>query len=361
MNFIEGDIINNKYRIIELMGGGTMGKVYKAENINMRKPVALKILHGDVAANPEYQKRFMREARSAAALEHSNICTVMDFDTTENGLPYIVMELLIGETLTQRIQTHGSLSPLESVRIMRQLMGALSCAHEGGVVHRDVKPDNIFLIQREGRSDFVKLIDFGIAHIDNPDGDLKTLTQAGTLYGTPQYISPEQAEFGTVDFHADLYAAGIIFYEMLTGKPPFTGKNYIELLMRHVNEPPPHISEKMCQGARIDAIIQRLLKKNPNERYGSALEVLPLLDDIIVHMSTGSSNDTELQSALASSSMNLSVQGLKKILTDGSGDDAKTGLKSLSSAKRLVLLITVTIVVLILILVAVLMFKFLAV
>lgn len=353
MNFSEGDIINGKYRIIELIGGGAMGKVYKAENINMHKPVALKILHGDVASNDEYQKRFMREARSAAALEHSNICTVMDFDTTETGLPYIVMELLTGETLSERIRSQGSLNPLESVRIMRQLMGALSCAHEGGVVHRDVKPDNIFLIQREGRSDFVKLIDFGIAHIDNPDGDLKTLTQAGTLYGTPQYISPEQAETGIVDFHADLYAAGIIFYEMLMGTPPFSGKNYIELLMHHVNDPPPHISEKLCQGSRIDAIIQRLLKKDPNERYGSALEVIPLLDEILVLMSAESSNDSELHAAIASRSMNLDVQGLQN-MADGSSEDS---FKSFISEKRLAVVIAGIIVFLILILAIVIVVK----
>lgn len=331
MNYNPGDIIGGKYQILDLIGGGAMGAVYKAENLNMKKQVAIKVLHGDFAEQQEYQTRFMREARSAAALEHSNICTIMDFDTTADGDSYIVMELLAGETLKQRIARLGSLTPNAAVRIMRQLIGALSCAHKNGIVHRDIKPDNIFLIEREGADDFVKLIDFGIAHIESPEGDLKTLTQVGQIYGTPQYISPEQAEGDPVDHRADLYAAGVIFYEMLTGQPVFVGKNYIELLLKQVNEPAPHLPDDIMYSNKMDVIIQKMLAKKPDDRYNSALEIIPLLDEILIKMSND--NPSSLAN-LGSHSLVMSLQSLKSEMNSGDNSTPENIIDALPRSKR---------------------------
>ncbi|MBR4984589.1 MAG: serine/threonine protein kinase [Proteobacteria bacterium] len=280
MQYNTNDIIGGKYRIVDLIGGGAMGAVYKAEHELMGKAVALKILHGDFADNEEYCSRFSREAQAAATLDHQNICSVMDYDTTEEGVSYLVMEYLDGETLKSRLARVGSLSPSTAIHIMDQLLSALACAHACGIVHRDVKPDNIFLIQREGRDDFVKLIDFGIAHIDNPRGEDKTMTHAGMIYGTPQYLAPEQALGEAVDHRTDLYACGCIFYEMLMGVPPFEGKNYIELMNKQISEDPPHLDRSIAQWERLDAVIQKLLNKAAEIRYQSAQEVKQELEAI---------------------------------------------------------------------------------
>ncbi len=310
MNYNSGDILSGKYRIIDILGGGAMGTVYRAEHLKMQKTVAIKVLHGDFADKDEYKKRFRREAQAAASLEHSNICTVMDYDTTEQGDSYIVMELLAGETLKKRLERMGRLSALASVRIARQLMGALSSAHQVGIVHRDVKPDNVFLIQREGCDDFVKLIDFGIAHIENSGGDLKTLTQAGQIYGTPQYISPEQAQGDPVDHRADLYAAGVILYEMLVGHPPFDGKNYIDLLIKQVNDPAPHLPSDIPQYQLLDGLVQGLLQKDPNDRYQSAMDIIPKLDEALLLLSADGAQNGDLSSILSSHSLSISMQAL---------------------------------------------------
>ncbi len=280
-----GDIIAGKYRICCEMGGGAMGTVYRAEHELMHRPVAIKILHGEAARNEEIVKRFRREAQAAASLEHPNICTVIDFDVLESGDFYLVMELLEGEPLSTRLERAGRLQPIDAVRIMRQLLSALQCIGDQGIVHRDIKPDNIFLVSRNGIDDIVKLFDFGIAHDEHCDGDMRTLTQAGQIYGTPQYISPEQVVGNKVDHRTDLYASGVVFYEMLMGEPPFTGKNYVELLHKHLSAVPPHVAPDLPQSAAFDAIIQKLLSKKPEDRYACANDVNAALDDITLALS----------------------------------------------------------------------------
>ena len=312
MRYQPGDILNGKYRIVELIGGGAMGEVYRAEHLTIKKLVAIKIMHGEQVENSESIMRFRREAQAAAMLDHSNICAVTDFDTTERGDFYLVMELLIGETLKLRLKREGKFDPINAVWIMHQLLSALQCAHSHGLVHRDVKPDNIILIQREGRNDFVKLIDFGIAHQDNPEGDSNELTQAGQIFGTPQYLSPEQALGDPIDFHADLYASGIILYEMLVGVPPFNGTNYIELLHKQISELPPHLPENIDDFEDLDAVIQVLLQKSPSDRYGSADEVISALDEIILnsHSSSASPDAMALKASIAGASINRNIQSL---------------------------------------------------
>lgn len=287
MSFQAGDIIADRYRLLDTIGDGAMGAVYRAEHMLMNKTVAVKILHANVSNNNEMVERFKREAQSAASIEHANICTVTDFDTTESGDFFLVMEFLEGETLQARIERKGKLSALTSIRIMQQLLSVLECAHGKGIVHRDVKPENVFLIQRDGSDDFVKLLDFGIArskHLSDKAGE--ALTQAGLIYGTPQYISPEQACGKTIDFRADLYACGVILYEMVSGERPFNSDNLVKLLHMHSFDTPPALSIGIVEESqRFNAIIQRLMKKNPDDRYQSAGDVMLALDDILVNLS----------------------------------------------------------------------------
>ena len=280
MFYKAGDKVNNKYLIIEKLGNGAMGEVYRAEQMSLHKQVALKLMHVHLTENPESLGRFKREARAAANLEHPHICVVTDFDKTEQGDFYIAMEYLQGETLKSRLAREGTIELRSVFRIMDDLLSALQCAHENNVIHRDVKPDNIMLKNREGRNDFVKLIDFGIAHADAMHSSMNgPLTEAGKVYGTPQYLSPEQVMGDPVDCRADLYSCGCTLYEMLMGAPPFEGHSYMILLNKHLSLEPPHLNEFPCS-EQLDVVIQKLLQKDPNDRYGSALEVRNILNAI---------------------------------------------------------------------------------
>lgn len=279
------DTINGKYRLIESVGGGAMGEVFKAEHIRMQKIVAIKILHSDVGENSEMIERFKREARAAAAIDHANICNVMDFDVTEKGDFYLVMEYLEGDTLKKRIQEKGKIPPNEAVFILLQLLSVLQAAHEKGIVHRDIKPDNIALLSKEGTDDFVKLLDFGIAHeegaVQTEDSDEVLKTKMGLMYGTPEYIAPEQANGLEIDGRVDLYACGIILYEMLTGHVPFQSESFVNVIHQQLFAPPPHLDDPQmeCMG-ELDAVIQKLLNKDRDKRYLSAEEVIRVLVDL---------------------------------------------------------------------------------
>jgi serine/threonine protein kinase len=234
---------------IELVGQGGMGAVYKARQKQLDRMVALKILPDARAESGAFAERFMREARSLAKLNHTNIVTVYDFGHTESGLYYFIMEFVEGTNLRDVIEA-GKLSPPEALAIIPQICEALQFAHQEGIVHRDIKPENI-LIDKKGR---VKIADFGIAKLlDNPD-DQFTLTQAGHKMGTPHYMAPEQIEHPhQVDHRADIYSLGVVFYEMLTGELPL-GKF----------EKPSH---KVHIDIRLDDVVLRTLEKEPNRRY----------------------------------------------------------------------------------------------
>lgn len=270
------EIVANRYQILSCIGEGAMGVVYKAEHVLMKKIVAIKILHAQVSQQKEIVARFQREAQAASSIDHPNICAVTEFDYTAEGDFFLVMEYLEGETLHDRINRLGALSPMQSLSIAVQALSALQKAHELGIVHRDIKPENIFLVQRNDDAAFVKLLDFGIAHNTAFDGEQR-LTQTGMIYGTPQYLSPEQATGTEVGLKSDLYSIGIILYEMLCGKPPFEAENLIALLQKHISEKPPLLKKGGAQfnlTHRFDAIIQKLLKKSPQDRYKSAADVV---------------------------------------------------------------------------------------
>ena len=287
MSYQPGDWIADKYQLIESIGGGGMGEIFKAEHALMHRTVAIKILHKEITGSAEMIERFKREATSAAAIEHANNCTVLDFDLTADNDFYLVMEYLEGETLKKRIHEKGVIPPKDAVFIMQQLLSVLQCAHDLGIVHRDIKPDNIILINRDNTNNFVKLLDFGIAHRDNNSAitdkeEGTSLTQAGFIYGTPEYIAPEQANGQTIDHRVDLYACGIILYEMLTGVVPFQSDSIINVLHQQIYAEPPHIdTEHIKNGAQFDAIIQKLLAKKPEDRFQSAREVTEALQEIV--------------------------------------------------------------------------------
>ena len=280
MSYKPGDILKDRYVIQEVLGQGSMGEVYRAEHVTIHRQFAIKLMQVHLAEKADAMARFKREANAAAQLEHPHICQVTDFDSTENGDFYIVMEYLKGETLRDRLKRNGTIEIRSVFHIMDDLLCALECAHASGIVHRDIKPENISLINRDERDDYVKLIDFGIAHADKPGDDHGTLTQLGQVYGTPQYLSPEQVMGHPVDFRADLYSCGCTLYEMIEGAPPFDGDNYVLLLNKHLVLDPPHLKREFPCADEVDAVIQKLLMKHPEDRFGTAREVRVVLTEI---------------------------------------------------------------------------------
>ena len=281
MTYVPGDTLKDRYLIKEKIGTGSMGEVYRAEHLTLHKQVAIKLMHLHIAEHPESLIRFKREAGVVANLDNPHICQVMDFDNTEHGDFYLVMEYLTGETLRHRLERQRKIEIHSVFRIMRDLLSALDTTHASKLVHRDVKPDNMMLQERDDRDDFVKLIDFGIAHTEVlPDDSQAHLTQMGAVYGTPQYLSPEQVLGEYVDHRADLYSCGCTLFEMLQGRPPFEATNYILLLNKHLTLDPPHLTVNVKFGRELDAIIQKLLRKAPEERFQTAREVREALNNI---------------------------------------------------------------------------------
>ena len=246
-----------------------MGVVYQARHVTLRKPVAIKVLRK--AQEESAWKRFIQEAQSAAMINHTNVVALTDFGLIE-GHPYLVMEFLDGETLTEAIAS-GPIPPLRVCRIGAQIAKGLQAVHDKGIVHRDLKPDNIFLLEREGKRDVVKIVDFGLAKLDAG----QRLTQDGTVVGTAEYISPEQVTGRDTDARSDQYALGCILYEMLSGVVPFDHRrNVAKVLMGHITGRVVPLSERLPPGSippTLDALVLRLLAKFPDQRFASMAEV----------------------------------------------------------------------------------------
>jgi serine/threonine protein kinase len=266
-----GQILEGKFRILRLIGEGGMGAVYEAQHEFLGRRVAIKILNPDFARNEEAVRRFYREAQAAARIGHENICEVTDIGQV-GGSPYIVMQLLQGESLAKMIVESAPLPVGRAVDIAQQTLEALAAAHAAGIVHRDMKPDNIFLTKVAGRADFVKLLDFGISKVRTAGTGTK-LTQEGTVLGTPQYMSPEQARGQMdVDGRADVWAVGIIFFEMLTGRIPFDGSNYNQIIFNVVAAPIPRL-RALREGVtpELEAVVMHALERDVGKRYPTAL------------------------------------------------------------------------------------------
>jgi serine/threonine protein kinase len=263
-----GRVIQERYLIEMLLGSGGMGSVYRGRHQLIHRHVALKFLDMKYAHDDTSRARFLREARAVNRIQHEHIVDVSDFGETEDGLVYIVMEYLTGRTLTHEI-AQGPLSLERACHIGLQLALALARAHELGVVHRDVKPANVFLIRRASDTDFVKLLDFGLARA--PDD--VALTKSNLMFGTPEYMAPEQASSGPVGAKADLYALGCVLFEMITGRLPFEGRA-TGLIYKHVYEPPPRPTRLRAEvPSALEALVLRMLNKSPLQRPSSAYEV----------------------------------------------------------------------------------------
>ncbi len=279
-----GQVISEgRYRVVERMGSGGMGAVYRGEHLLLAKRVAIKVLHPEMTRMQEVVARFEREARAAGNIEHPNVATATDFGKLPDGSFFLVLEYVEGRSLRELV-AQGPVDPLRAAHIARQVLAALVRAHGLGIVHRDLKPENVMLVERDGDVDFVKVLDFGIAKVQMGElakraGGTGPLTQAGLVYGTPEYMAPEQALGQEVDARADLYSLGAMLYEMLSGQLPFDAASPVALLGMVVSKPVPPMSEK---GATVppalEAFTVTLLAKLPEDRFADARAALEALD-----------------------------------------------------------------------------------
>jgi serine/threonine-protein kinase len=269
-----GRIIAGKYRIIELIGEGGIGRVYRARHVHMDLAVAVKVLPEEASLESDTKERFIREARAADMVGHENIVEILDLGETTEGIPYMIMELLEGLGLEILIGKH-TFPMHRAVRVMRQVCSVLGPTHAMGIIHRDLKPENIFLIDRNDRSDFVKVLDFGVAHLAHEPG----ITREGMVLGTPHYMAPELAMGHTPTAGVDLYALGCIAYEMIAGHPPFHDGNVFEIMTQQINKSPPRLSSVVPDvPPEYDEIVSRLLVKDPARRYLDAYALVRDLD-----------------------------------------------------------------------------------
>jgi serine/threonine-protein kinase len=274
-----GDVLEGRYRLDVLLGEGGMGAVWRAEHLRIHRPVAVKVLHSEISHSALETERFRREAQIAVRLKSPYVVDVLDFGQTRTGTLFLVMELLEGESLRERVRREGRIAPEEVGRLLRQLMRGLDAAHRAGIVHRDLKPENLWLVPDDGRLR-LKILDFGIAKVAGPLAGTER-TQAGLVMGTPQYLSPEQAVGADVDHRADLYSAGIIAWLMLTGRHPFPTADARGLLRAHAFDPVPSPARELPELVSHPALLRfvaRACEKDRNLRAQSAAELLEVLE-----------------------------------------------------------------------------------
>lgn len=274
-----GAVIDHRYEVTQVLGEGGMGTVYRVRHRLLGRNFALKALRRELASDPELPTRFIREAKAAAAIAHPNVVQISDFGVLPSGQPYFVMELLAGRSLSALLWQNGPLSPGRAVRIFRQVAEGLGAAHAAGVVHRDLKPDNIHVADA-GSREMVKVLDFGLAKV----AGASKLTRNGIVYGTPHYMSPEQAAGEPVDHRSDIYSLGVVMYEALTGRVPFEADTYMGILTKHLYVEPTPPSEvlgnPMLLGA-LEDITLRCMQKKPTQRYGTMAELLAAFDRVV--------------------------------------------------------------------------------
>ncbi|PRP99679.1 protein kinase domain-containing protein [Enhygromyxa salina] len=278
-----GAVLADRYEVLERIGEGGMGSVYVGQHVTLGKKVALKVLKSELCYDKTIVERFLREAKATSSIEHENVVDILDFGHTPTGSAFFVMEFLRGQELTHLIEQVGRVPWQRAKSILIQTAYGLGAAHDNGIIHRDMKPGNVFLIKRSGRADFVKILDFGIAKVE----DEAALTRAGMVFGTAAYMAPEQATAGQLDGRADMYALSCMAFEMLTGRLPFDAKHPLKMLNCHIREPAPSMRSLVPEAGipeAVDAVILRALSKLPNDRYpdmyafASALEAIPAGD-----------------------------------------------------------------------------------
>jgi len=276
--FIGRELLGGQFRVLEKIGTGGMGSVYKAEQPAMNRMVAIKILHPKLAGRKDLTSRFRREARAMSQLTHPNTVKVFMYGELEDdGSLYIVMEMLEGRNLNQTVRKEGPLPVERAIPILIQCCGALQEAHDLGIVHRDLKPENIFLSKQGGITDYPKVLDFGLAKVTERQMQPGSviLTQEGMVFGTPEFMSPEQAQGKTLDARSDIYSLAVILYEVLTGKLPFSARTPMEYIQKHVTDPIIALSERVPDRKfpkGLDDVLAKALQKQPDNRYQTAGE-----------------------------------------------------------------------------------------
>ncbi len=324
-----GTVIGGRYRIERVIGEGGMGAVYQAEHTHMRKRLAVKVLHPEMSRLPEVVARFEREAMAAAHIDHPNVAGATDFGKLDDGSFFLVLEFVEGTSLRDAI-AGSSMDLGRALHVMRQIAGALHRAHALGIVHRDLKPENVMLVERDGDHDFVKVLDFGIAKV--PVGALvgerhasgQVLTQLGMVYGTPEYMAPEQALGQAVDARADLYALGVIAFEMMTGARPFEHESKVSLLGMHVTAPIPKMSERAPQAnvpPEVEAIVERLLAKEASARFEDARELTAAIDATSVVLA-----ERGLITEVPVPASALGARASRASISDGAGSRSELGV-----------------------------------
>jgi eukaryotic-like serine/threonine-protein kinase len=281
-----GTTVAGRYKVIKLLGEGGMGQVYLAEHSAIEKRIALKVLRAEYAHKGEIVTRFQQEAISASRIKHPNVLDVFDFGQLENGCFYLAMEFLEGNDLADELQRARQLTPARALPIAMQICRALSAAHAKGVVHRDMKPENVFLQRTGDGEEIVKIVDFGIAQLKPSNEEAaaqsthRRLTRTGMIFGTPEYMAPEQASGKHADLRCDVYAVGIILFELFTGAVPFTGETFLGVLTKHLNEMPPSmraVYPDLQLSPELEGVVQRTLAKDPTYRYQTMNELATAL------------------------------------------------------------------------------------
>lgn len=281
-----GTTVAGRYKVIKLLGEGGMGQVYLAEHTAIEKRIALKVLRAEYAHKGEIVTRFQQEAISASRIKHPNVLDVFDFGQLENGCFYLAMEYLEGNDLADELQRSRVLTAPRALPIAMQICRALSVAHSKGVVHRDMKPENVFLQRTGDGEEIVKIVDFGIAQLKPSNEEAakesshRRLTRTGMIFGTPEYMAPEQASGKHADLRCDVYAVGIILYELFTGSVPFTGETFLGVLTKHLNEMPPSmraVYPDLQISNELEGVVQRTLAKDPTHRYQNMSELAQAL------------------------------------------------------------------------------------
>ena len=282
-----GRTLDGRYEVLGRLGEGGVGVVYRGRQTHLGRFVAIKVLHQDAAGIPEWRRRFEREAKALSALAHPNVVPVTDFGI-DGGVPFLVMELLQGKTLGELIKEQPGPLPLaRTLDIFRQTLRGLAFAHGKGIVHRDLKPANVFLQALPDQADHVRLLDFGMAKFLEGSGSRtvpENLTRAGIVFGTPAYMSPEQVKAGTVDARSDVYTAGILLFELLTGRRPFLADSYEGYLGAHLTQPVPSLAKlrpKIPAARLFQALIERAMAKKPAERFEDAGALLAGLETVM--------------------------------------------------------------------------------
>jgi len=272
-----GRVVADRFEVLSLIGAGGMGSVYRARQVGLEREVALKLLKEEASWDPDTVTRFHREAKAMSLLQHGNTVRVFDFGQTVDGTLFLAMELLEGETLTKRVTREGCLDPVLAIRVVQQVLRSLHEAHSKGIVHRDLKPDNIVLAGVEGHAEpVVKVLDFGIAKVFEGENQFDQLeTQAGTVFGTPRYMSPEQAQGKSLDPRSDLYSVGVLLYQLLTGVPPFQDEEAVVVMAKHIRdkpEPPIKVAPTRPISTSLNRAVLKALEKDPSRRFQDATE-----------------------------------------------------------------------------------------